>query len=96
MLATGVIGMDASHGEALAAFRAFNYDAIYLRDASRQQGSAVVSMLRALVEYYSAHPTLIPDVANRGPRILEAERRAARRRRIRRGHDGPLRVSPAP
>jgi dGTPase len=60
---TGIIGMDASHGEALAAFRAFNYDAIYLRDASRQQGSAVVSMLRALVEYYSAHPEAIPDVA---------------------------------
>jgi dGTPase len=57
--------MDARHGEALAAFRAFNYDAIYLRDASRQQGSAVVGMLRALVEYYSAQPSLIPDVANR-------------------------------
>jgi dGTPase len=63
--ATGVIGMDARHGEALAAFRAFNYDTIYLRDASRQQGSAVVGMLRALVEYYSAHPSLIPDVAMR-------------------------------
>ncbi|HTT58903.1 MAG TPA: HD domain-containing protein [Acidimicrobiales bacterium] len=62
---TGVIGMDASHGEALAAFRAFNYDAIYLRDASRQQGSAVVGMLRALVEYYSEHPHAIPDVADR-------------------------------
>ena len=62
---TGVIGMDARHGEALAAFRAFNYDAIYLRDASRQQGSAVVGMLRALVEYYSSQPALIPDLANR-------------------------------
>jgi dGTPase len=63
---TGVIGMDARHGEALAAFRAYNYDTIYLRDASRQQGSAVVGMLRALVEYYSTQPSLIPDVANRG------------------------------
>jgi dGTPase len=62
---TGVIGMDARHGEALAAFRAFNYDTIYLRAASRQQGSAVVGMLRALVEYYSAQPSLIPDVATR-------------------------------
>jgi dGTPase len=66
---TGVIGMDARHGEALAAFRAFNYDAIYLRDASRQQGSAVVGMLRALVEYYSAQPSLIPDVAHRGEHL---------------------------
>jgi dGTPase len=63
---TGVVGMDARHAEALAAFRAFNYETIYLRDASRHQGSAVVSMLRALVEFYCAHPTLIPDVAARG------------------------------
>jgi dGTPase len=60
---TGVIGMDARHSESLAAFRSFNYEAIYLRGASRQQASAVVGMLRALVEYYAAHPGLIPDVA---------------------------------
>ncbi len=35
--ASGVIGMDARHAEALAAFRAFNYDSIYMRDASRLQ-----------------------------------------------------------
>jgi dGTPase len=59
---TGVIGMDARHSEALAAFRTFNYETIYLRSASRQQASAVVGMLRALVEYFAAHPLLIPDV----------------------------------
>jgi dGTPase len=63
---TGVIGMDARHAEALAAFRFFNYESIYLRGASRQQASAVVGMLRALVEYYAAHPHQIPDVAERG------------------------------
>ena len=62
---TGVIGMDASHAEALAAFRAFNYEAIYLRGASRQQALAVVRLLRALVEYFAEHPQLIPDVAAR-------------------------------
>jgi dGTPase len=61
---TGVIGMDARHSEALAAFRTFNYETIYLRSASRQQASAVVAMLRALVEYFAIHPTLIPDVAD--------------------------------
>ena len=61
----GTIGMDARQAEALAAFRSFNYETIYLRSASRQQASAVVGMLRALVEYYSVHPTLIPDVAER-------------------------------
>jgi len=63
--ATGVIGMDAHHAEALAAFRHFNYETIYLRDASRQQASTVVAMLRALVEYFTAHPQLIPDIAER-------------------------------
>jgi dGTPase len=63
---TGVIGMDARHSEALAAFRSFNYESIYLRGASRQQASAVVGMLRALVEYFAAHPKLIPDVAESG------------------------------
>jgi dGTPase len=61
----GTVGMDARHAEALAAFRTFNYETIYLRSASRQQASSVVGMLRALVEYYSVHPTLIPDVAER-------------------------------
>ena len=59
---TGVIGMDAAHAEALSAFRAFNYEAIYLRDSSREQAGAVVSMLRGLVEYYAEHPLEIPDV----------------------------------
>jgi dGTPase len=54
--ATGVIGMDAFHAQALAAFRAFNYEAIYLRAASRQQATSVVEMLRALVNFYSANP----------------------------------------
>ena len=61
---TGVIGMDARHSEALAAFRTFNYESIYLRSASRQQASAVVAMLRALVEYFAVHPSVIPDVAD--------------------------------
>jgi dGTPase len=61
----GVIGMDAPHAEALAAFRAFNYESIYLRDASRHQASEVVAMLRALVEFYCDRPTMIPDVAHR-------------------------------
>ncbi len=68
---TGVIGMDARHSEALAAFRTFNYETIYLRSASRQQASAVVAMLRALVEYFAVHPSLIPDVVD-GDEALES------------------------
>jgi len=63
--ATGVIGMDASHAEALGAFRFFDYEAIYLRGASRQQAAAVVRLLQALVEHFAEHPRQIPDVAAR-------------------------------
>lgn len=56
---TGVIGMDATHAEALAGFRTFNYGSIYMRDASRLQATRVVAMLRALVEHYAAHPELV-------------------------------------
>lgn len=59
--ATGVIGMDPRHAEVLAAFRAFNYESIYMRDASRLQANRVVGMLRALVEHYAGHPEVLPD-----------------------------------
>jgi dGTPase len=58
---SGRVGMLAPQAEALAEFRRFNYENIYLRPASRQQGSAVIALLRALVEHYAAHPRLIPD-----------------------------------
>jgi dGTPase len=46
--------------EALAAFRASNYEHIYLRPSSVAQGRSVVSVLRALVEYFGDRPNLIP------------------------------------
>jgi len=59
-LDTGRVGMDASAADALAAFRACNYEHIYLREASVGQGRAVVAVLRALVGYYADHPRAIP------------------------------------
>jgi dGTPase len=64
VLATGVIGMDAEYAEALASFREFNYERIYLRDESVAQGEAVVTVLRALVEHFAAHPDEIPERAD--------------------------------
>jgi dGTPase len=61
---TGRIGMTAGGAEALAAFRAFNYEHVYLRPASQQQASAVVTLLRALVEHYADRPNLLPEVAD--------------------------------
>jgi len=59
-IATGRIGMEPDIAEALAAFRRFNYEYVYLRPASQQQASAVVSLLRALVEHYADRPHAIP------------------------------------
>jgi dGTPase len=58
---TGVIGMDADTAEALAAFRQFNYEHVYLRPASVAQGRAVIAMLQALVEHYADRPNLLPE-----------------------------------
>jgi dGTPase len=59
---TGRIGMTADIAEALAAFRRFNYDHVYLRPASRRQAAQVIDLLRALVEHLADRPNLLPDV----------------------------------
>ncbi|MEP7203606.1 MAG: HD domain-containing protein [Ilumatobacteraceae bacterium] len=61
---TGRVGMMADAAEALAAFRKFNYDNVYLRPASQAQALSVISLLRALVEHYAANPKLLPDVTD--------------------------------
>jgi dGTPase len=61
ILSTGRIGMAGDQAEALAAFRASNYERIYLRPSSVAQGRAVVSVLQALVDHFGDRPHLIPD-----------------------------------
>jgi dGTPase len=56
---SGRISMEAEMAEALADFRQFNYDSIYMRDASRRQAKSVIELLQALVEHYVAHPHLM-------------------------------------
>ena len=53
--------MTAPVAEALAEFRRFNYEQVYLRPASRAQAEAVIDLLRALVEHYADRPHLLPD-----------------------------------
>jgi dGTPase len=65
-MATGVVSMAEAPAEALGAFRACNYEHIYLRSASVAQAHAVVSVLRALVEHYSDRPNAIPAVREAG------------------------------
>ena len=56
----GRVAMDPQMAEALAALRAFNYEHVYLRPASVQQGAAVVKVLQALVERYADRPNVLP------------------------------------
>jgi dGTPase len=61
--ATGRIGMIDRFADALAEFRRFNYERVYLRPASRAQADSVIRLLRALVEHYADRPNLLPDAA---------------------------------
>ncbi len=58
--ATGRIGMDRTTAGALAAFRRFNYEHIYMRPASLEQSATVIAVLRALVEHLAERPGALP------------------------------------
>ena len=72
----GTIGMDPEHAQALAAFRAFNYESIYLRRESRDQANAVIEVLTSLVEHFIQHPNTIPETVAQGG-LLAGEAAAA-------------------
>jgi dGTPase len=71
-LRTGQVGMEEDAAEALSAFRACNYERIYLRQASVRQGEAVIQVLRALVEHFADRPHLMADTSGRGARDVLA------------------------
>jgi dGTPase len=60
---TGRVGMTAPEAEALGAFRAFNFDRIYLRPAARRQAEKVVGLLRGLVDFFVDAPSRLPAEA---------------------------------
>jgi dGTPase len=76
-LRTGQVGMEEDAAEALSAFRACNYERIYLRQASVRQGEAVVQVLRALVEHFADRPHLMADTSGRASRDVLAGSQAA-------------------
>ena len=57
--AGGEVGMVEELADALAAFRSFNYERIYMRPASVTQGESVIHVLRALVDYYADRPNAL-------------------------------------
>lgn len=67
---TGRVGMRTAEAEALAAFRAFNFERIYLRPESVAQADRVIDLLRALTDWFVDHPSALPDLA---PGSSEAE-----------------------
>ncbi|HEY5155694.1 MAG TPA: HD domain-containing protein [Acidimicrobiales bacterium] len=68
----GRVAMTADLAEALAAFRAFDYERIYLRPASIGQARSVVAMLQALVEHVGQRPHLVPGRPMADPGSPEA------------------------
>jgi len=58
---TGRVGMRLEEARALAAFRAFNFERIYLRPEAVAQAERVVELLRALVEWFAVRPSVIAD-----------------------------------
>ncbi|MGH9027362.1 MAG: HD domain-containing protein, partial [Acidimicrobiia bacterium] len=60
---TGHVGMTEPAASALAAFRAYNFEHIYLRPVARRQADRVVRLLRGLVDHYTDVPCRIPAVA---------------------------------
>ena len=69
---TGIIGMTDHMASALAAFRTFNYERIYLRAESRQQAHRVTDLLQALVEHYAKYPAQLPGTWPRSADLLDA------------------------
>ncbi len=75
---TGRVGMAGPQAQALAAFRAFNFDRIYLRPASRRQAERVIALLRGLVEYFIDAPGRLPhDATDWHPQLESGSTEAA-------------------
>ncbi|HEX9467448.1 MAG TPA: HD domain-containing protein, partial [Acidimicrobiia bacterium] len=59
---TGAVGMTEPEASALAAFRAFNFERIYLRPAAQRQAERVVRLLGGLVDHFADAPRRVPTV----------------------------------
>ncbi len=59
---TGAVGMTEPAATALAEYRAFNFDRIYLRPAAQRQASRVIRLLGDLVDHFADAPRRIPAV----------------------------------
>ncbi|WP_426572174.1 HD domain-containing protein [Aquihabitans sp. McL0605] len=58
---TGCVGLRHTEAEALAAFRAFNYERIYLRPEAVAQADLSARLIAGLAEFYLTHPSHLPE-----------------------------------
>jgi dGTPase len=75
--ATGRIGMRRPEADALAAFRAFNFQRIYLRPPAVEQAQRVIRLIRGLTEWFASHPRSLPRAEPMPPPGSEAAVAAA-------------------
>jgi dGTPase len=59
---TASVGMTEPAASALAAFRTFNFERIYLRPAARRQAERVIRLLAGLVDHFADAPLRLPAV----------------------------------
>ena len=76
--AEGVVALRATEADALSAFRAFNYERIYLRPEAVVQADRSARLIAALAELYLIRPSLMPDGAPMVPGSPEATAAAVR------------------
>lgn len=76
--ASGTVGLRSAEADALAKFRAFNYERIYLRPASVDQADRVVRLLRQITDYLADRPDEIGRGVAAEPGSAEAVAAAVR------------------
>ncbi len=69
---TGTVALRAPEAAALAAFRSFNYERIYLRPEAVEQADRSARLIGGLAEYYLTHPALLPEPTGLVPGSPEA------------------------
>ncbi|MCB1040694.1 MAG: deoxyguanosinetriphosphate triphosphohydrolase, partial [Acidimicrobiales bacterium] len=69
---TGTVSLRTEEAEALAAFREFNYERIYLRPEAIDQADRSSRLIAGLAEFYLEHPARLPDAVGLVPGSPEA------------------------
>ncbi len=69
---TGCVGLRPAEADALAAFRAFNYERIYLRPESVAQADLSARLISGLAEFYLTHPRHLPGADRLAPGSADA------------------------